>query len=539
MFEPIEAAQRKNDSAPGLSQYQKDKARMALKTALEDGRPPVASLRTDCLSYVEVLAQSVSVIAPSTVPAAILGLIYASAGNASWLSFLIGMLGLVLVSYNINQFARRSASAGSLYSYIVKGLGPTAGVLGGWALLFGYMLTGMSTLCGFSVIARELLAGFGFAPPVISLYAIGAGGAFLFAYRDAQLSARAMLVFECAALAAVLALGVIVWRNHAFAIDVSQVKLEGATPGGILTGVVLVVFGFSGFESSTALGEEARDPLRSIPRSVVQSVVVAGLVFIFMAYVVILGFKSMGASLATTEAPLSYLATELNWPRLGAFINIGILLSFFSCTLASVSSTARIVYSMARHGIMHEALGAAHDRNETPHIAAAFAALATFLVATLVYLLGASPFESQGRFGSLCSFGFLTAYFLISVAAPFYLRKIGELDRWSVAISILGAGFMVLPFLGVIGVAGSELFPPPHYPDNLLVWVFVAYMAAGALWLVTLRTRNPKKLPAVSQANGVGGRRPAQPAQQAEAPSTTTGAVEITHPSIVKEEIEL
>jgi amino acid transporter len=95
-----------------------------------------------------VLAQSVSVIAPSTVPAAILGLIFALAGNGTWLSFLIGMLGLVLVSYSINEFSRRSASAGSLYSFIVKGLGPATGVLGGWALLFGYMLTGCRRSAG-------------------------------------------------------------------------------------------------------------------------------------------------------------------------------------------------------------------------------------------------------------------------------------------------------------------------------------------------------------------------------------------------------
>src|ERR1700759_5257142 len=132
--------------------------------------PVSLKLRSACLSYSEILAQSVSVIAPSTVPAAVLGLIYARAGNATWLSFLLGSVGLLLVSLNINQFARRSASPGSLYSYIVPGLGPTAGVLGGWALLWGYMLTGMSTLCGFSLIANVLLERMlGIQLPIVSL----------------------------------------------------------------------------------------------------------------------------------------------------------------------------------------------------------------------------------------------------------------------------------------------------------------------------------------------------------------------------------
>jgi amino acid transporter len=159
----------------------------------------------------EVLAQSISVIEPSTVPAAILGLIFATAGNGTWLSFLLGMTGLVLVGYNINQFAGRSASPGSLYSYIVRGLGPTAGVLGGWALLFGYMLTGMSTLCGFGITTGVLLGQIGIRTHILALFAIGTIAAFYIAYRDIQLSARMMLAFEGAGLLAILVLGMLIW----------------------------------------------------------------------------------------------------------------------------------------------------------------------------------------------------------------------------------------------------------------------------------------------------------------------------------------
>jgi amino acid transporter len=328
--------------------------------------PSPAGLRAQCLNYVEVLAQSVSVIAPSTVPAAVLGLIYASAGNGTWLSFLFGMVGLVLVSFNINEFARRSASAGSLYSYIVRGLGSTAGVLGGCALLFGYTLTGMSTLCGFIVTVNGLLSPVGVHIPSLVLSVPALIVATALAARDVQLSAKAMLAFEGAAIVAVLALGIAVWKHTGFAVDHEQLTLVGATPGGILTGMVLVIFAFSGFESSTALGEEAKDPLRAIPRSVVQSVVVSGAVFVFMAYVVILGFRGVQADLAKSESPLLVLSGELSLKWLGAFISIGVILSFFSCTLASINATAQIVFSMARHGLVPRVLGRAHPRNETP-----------------------------------------------------------------------------------------------------------------------------------------------------------------------------
>ena len=77
---------------------------------------------------------------------------------------------------------------------------------------------------------------------------------------------------------------------------------------------------------------------------------------------------------------------------------------------------------MARHGLFHDALGEAHETNKTPHIAVALSASITFLVPALVYLSGINAFDAQGYFGTLCSFGFLLVYILVSVAAPMYLR---------------------------------------------------------------------------------------------------------------------
>jgi amino acid transporter len=459
------------------------------------GNPGATQLRRSCLSYTEILAQSVSVIAPSTVPAAVLGLIFARAGNATWLSFVLGIFGLVLVSLNINQFARRSASPGSLYSYIVQGLGPTAGVLGGLALLLGYTLTGMSTLCGLALITNVLLAQwFGFQLPVVLLFAVGVLGSFYIAFRDIQLSAKTMLYFEGLSLLSVLVLGVIIWSSKDFAVDTAQLTLEGATPSGALVAVVLVVFGFSGFESSTALGAEAKKPLVNIPRSILQSVVLAGLFFTVMTYIVVLGFKGTGMSLAESEAPLHTLANSIGWGGLGTAINIGILLSFFSCTLASINSSARILFSMANHGLIPDALGQAHVQNRTPHVAVGLAALATFSVPTALYLGGIGAFASQGYFGTLCSFGFIVVYMLISLAAPAYLASVGRLNGRAIAYSAGGIGFMLLPVIGIVGIPGSELLPTPDGEGVVLLSIFAVYMAAGLGWLLFQRIRHPNMI---------------------------------------------
>jgi amino acid transporter len=255
--------------------------------------------------------------------------------------------------------------------------------------------------------------------------------------------------------------------------------------------VVLAVFAFSGFESSTALGEEAKDPLRTIPRSVIQSVVLAGAFFVVMAYVVVLGFRRTGLPLAENEAPVATLAVSIGWGALGNVLNVGILLSFFSCTLASINSTARILFAMANHGLISDAIGHAHASNRTPHVAVALSTLATFSVPTALVASGVGAFDAQGYFGTLCSFGFIVAYILISLAAGRYLRTLGELTPKAVAFAAGGVGFMLLPLLGSIGIPGSQLLPPPDGVTGVLVAVFALYMGAGTAWLALERLRRP------------------------------------------------
>lgn len=452
----------------------------------------IHGLKQECLSYGEVLAQSVAVLAPTTVPAAVLSFVYASAGNGTCLSFLLGMIGLLFVGVNINQFARRSASPGSLYSYIIKGLGPTAGVICALALILGYLFTGMSTLCGFAIFGQALLTQIGVHTHILTLFLFGTILAWYVAYKDIQLSAKMMLLTEGVSIAAILLLGIIVWAQKGFAIDVSQFTLQDATPSGVTMGIVLVVFGFSGFESATSLGDEAKKPLKDIPKAVKQSTIWAGLFFMFMAYVEVLAFKGSSVDLAKTEAPLDFLAHQAGVSFLGTLISIGAMLSFFGCTLGCINPTARIFLSLARHGIFHTSLGSTHRKNSTPHTAIALASFITFLVPVTVRLFGVSVFESQGYFGTICTYGFLLVYMLVSIAAPVYLYRLNKLRPMDLVFSALAVAFMLLPILGTIGIPGSTLFPPPEGVQTAFPYLFLMYLAVGCGWFLFQKARSPR-----------------------------------------------
>ncbi|GET36161.1 APC family permease [Microseira wollei] len=320
----------------------------------------VHGLKPNCLDFGEVLAQSFAVIAPTTIPASNIGLIVALSGNGTCLSFFIGLFGLVFVSININQFASRSASPGSLYSYIVKGLGPTAGVICGWSLVLAYLFTGMAVLCGFANFSGTLIGHLGIHPSSITLLAIGASIAWYAAYKDIQLSAIAMLWLEGASIVAIAILCLIIWASCGFALDLPQLTLQGVTPGSVATGLVLVMFAFSGFESATSLGDEAKKPLKTIPKAVIGSAILAGLFFISTTYIEVLGFKATGADITHTEEPLGFLSQQVGMAWLGELVGFGALFSFFACILGTINPAARVFFLMARHGLFHSKLGAAH-----------------------------------------------------------------------------------------------------------------------------------------------------------------------------------
>ncbi|MBD2102559.1 APC family permease [Leptolyngbya sp. FACHB-261] len=444
-----------------------------------------SGLRSECLSFRETLAQSIANIAPTATPTINAPLVFASAGKGMWLAYLIATIGLVLVGMSINQFARRSASPGSLYAYIARGLGPTVGVLSGWGLVIAYLLTAMAVLCGFSNYSNVLVSLLGFQIAPIFLFALCAGLCWYFAYKDIQLSTVLMLGLEAVSIGMILILAIVVLAGHGFTIDLSQLSLEGASSEGIRLGLVLAVFSYVGYESATALGDEAKEPLTTIPRAVVLSAVLAGTFFVIISYVEVLGFSGSDIPLDKSDAPLSVLANLAGVGFFGPLISIGALISFFACALASINAGGRILFSMARHGIFHSSMGQPHRLNETPHIAVTMSSLIVFLIPASMSLFGVKVLEIYGYLGTIATYGFLMTYILISVAAPVYLYRERALKIGDIVLAVLSVLFMLVPVVG-------SVYPTPPSPFNVFPYLFLMFLLVGATWFFLLRLHSPE-----------------------------------------------
>jgi amino acid transporter len=347
-------------------------------------------LKSTCLSFIEILSQSVANISPTLTPVVIIPFVFASAGNGTWLTYLVATAALILVGMSINEFAKRSASPGALYVCIGHGLGPSMGFIAGWCLILAYIFTAISVGAGAVNYAIILLAMMGLSVPPVFLFGIATFLAWLVAYKDIKLSTRIMLLLEGGSMALILLVCAIVFLKHGTFIDPSQLKLDGLTFDSFRLGLILAIFSYVGYESATALGDEAKRPLVYIPRAVLLSALVAGAFFIITSYTATLGFKGLHDPLDKSTAPLNDLAATMHLPFLGVLISIGAVISMWACTLASINAASRVVFTMGRHGIVHGKLGEAHGKNETPHHAVTVCAIITFLFAASPHQLAAS-----------------------------------------------------------------------------------------------------------------------------------------------------
>jgi amino acid transporter len=160
------------------------------------------------------------------------------------------------------------------------------------------------------------------------------------------------------------------------------------------------------------------------------------------------------------------------------------MLTFFSLSLSCLNAGARILFPMGRHGVLHSEIGRSHTVNKTPHIAVAVTVIIMVLVPTIMLLWGTATQDAFNDVGTFGAIGFLTAYFLISIAAPVYLHRDGRLKPIHIAVSVLAVICLLYPTV-------SLFYPQPAYPVNLFPYIFLVYMATGVVWLFVVSRRSP------------------------------------------------
>ncbi|QLY31307.1 APC family permease [Nocardia huaxiensis] len=367
----------------------------------------------------------------------------AAAAAGSWLLLALGIAAVVAYC-NATSSARLAALypvSGGTYVYGRERLGEFWGYLAGWGFVVGKTA---------SCAAMALTVGSYAWPEHARVVAVGAVVAITaINYVGVQKSALATRVIVAIVLAV---LAVVVAVCFAGKHDGATVLADRIGPRGVLEAAGLLFFAFAGYARIATLGEEVREPRRTIPRAIGIALGLALVVYAVVAVAVLTVLGSGG--LAGVSDPLARAVTAAGAPGLAPVVRVGAVVAAAGSLLALVLGVSRTTLAMARDRHLPPALAAVHPKFGVPH-------RAELTVGVIVAVVAASA-DIRSAIG-FSSFAVLVYYLIANLSAN---TLTAAENRPARAIPIVGA-------LGCAVVALSLPLPS--------VLAGAAVLAVGAL----------------------------------------------------------
>jgi APA family basic amino acid/polyamine antiporter len=374
--------------------------------------------------------------------------VFAPAAAAAGAGLLVGLAIAAGVAFcNATASAQLAAAyptSGGTYAYGRAELGPWWGFLAGWCFVIGKLASCAAMALTFAAYAAPA----GWERPVAIAAVVGLGAVNYFGVtRTAQLT-RVIVVVVLLSLAVVVAAGV--------AAGASPDGVGGAAAStggyGILQSAGLLFFAFAGYARIATMGEEVRDPARTIPRAIVLALIVAVIVYAIVAVTVLAVLGPSGT--ADSTAPLADAAAASGWGWTQPVVRGGAAAASLGALLALIAGVGRTTLAMAREDDLPRFLAAVHPRYRVPHRAELAIGAVVIAIVAVADLRGAIGFSS---------FGVLIYYFIANAAAfrqrpgarryPRALQLVGMLGCTVLVITLPIAAVIIGTGVVLVGVA--------------------------------------------------------------------------------------
>ncbi|MFB7287468.1 APC family permease [Actinacidiphila glaucinigra] len=309
---------------------------------------------------------------------------FAPAARAAGSGLLLGLAAAAVVAYcNAMSSARLAAlypASGGTYVYGRERLGPFWGYLAGWSFVVGKTAScGAMALTIGAYVWPEQQRAVGVAA-VVALTAVNYAGV-----QKAAWLTRGIVAVVLALLAAFVVAAFTGGDADAARLDIGA----DATVGGVLQAAGLLFFAFAGYARIATLGEEVRDPARTIPRAIPLALGITLVVYaaVAVALLAVLGPRALAGS----AAPLADAAGGL-----APLMRVGAAVAAVGSLLALILGVSRTSLAMARDGHLPRTLAAVHPRSGVPHHAELAVGAVVAVLAATADLRGAIGFSSFG-----------------------------------------------------------------------------------------------------------------------------------------------
>ncbi|MBE7211404.1 MAG: amino acid permease [Gluconacetobacter diazotrophicus] len=468
--------------------------------------------------------------------------IYVMTGNAAasfagpgvLLSFVLAGVACGFAALCYAELASAMPVSGSAYTYAYATLGELPAWVIGWLMLLEFGIAGAAVSTGLAGYLSSLLGSFGIVvpagirSPLVEVVA-GPGGDALRWNGGINLVAVAAIALVVAVLvrgvaesaranAVIVAvkLGVLVLFVVFGAHAVRVANLEPFIPPneggfrfgvpGVLRAASVIFFAYMGFETVSTAGAEARDPQRDMPRGIIAALLVSTVFYLVVALVLVgaVPFRELGV-----PDPLAIAVDAMGLPQLAVAVKLGAVAGLSSVLLAVTYGQSRILYSMARDGLVPPLFARLHPVRRTP-------AAGTVVLGCCMAI--AAAFLPIGIIGDLVSLGTTGAFGIVCATVIWHRNRFPDASR---VFRVPGGGVrmrgMWIGVVPVLGVLFSALMATPLLVDlvrgafgrNPLPFALLSgYGLLGALVYAGYgfrRSRLGRGLPPIGPAEGEAG----------------------------------
>lgn len=378
-----------------------------------------------------------------------------TAGPALTLSFVIAALACGFAAMCYAEFASTVPVAGSIYTYSYATMGELVAWMIGWDLLLEYGLATSAVSVGWSGYFQSLIGGFGIHLPTALTAAPGSipgvqtimnlPAMLIMLVLTAMLSLGVRESARINSIMVVIKIAVVLLFIFVGARHVQPANWQPFMPfgmNGTMSAAALVFFAFIGFDAVTSAAEEVKRPERDLPIGIIGSLLVCTVLYVVVSAIMtgIVPYQKFAGVDHPVSLALQY--AKENW--VAGFVDLGAIVGMTTVILVMAFGQTRIIFAMARDGLLPKRLATIHPKYGTPFLATWIVGIVFGLIAALVPL---------GVLAELINIGTLAAFCLVSVAVIVLRKKRPDLPR-----AFRCPGVPYVPALAIIFCVGLMTF---------------------------------------------------------------------------------
>lgn len=375
---------------------------------------------------------------------ALMGKVAGEAGVHAWLAFSVSLLAAAITALTYSELVTRFPRSGGEAYYCREAFRPPlVPAVVGWLVFCAGTLSLSAIAVVFAGYLGDWLPRVPEALVVVAFICV-LGLINFRGIRESSIANIVCTIIETAGLLLVIGVGA------AFLVNASPAEPASPSPDAadwtsVMQGAALAFFAFIGFQDMVNVAEEVKQPERTFPAAILTALGVAGGTYIVIALIATAVVDP--AVLGASQAPLTDVVRAAGAPWMAQAFPLIALFAVANTGLLNFIMASRLLYGMARQGLLPAALRRVHAGRRTPHLAIAtvlLSALALALSGTLEYLAGAT------------STLLLVVFGVVNVALVLIKRRQGDDDEH--------AGFRVpatVPLAGIGVCAAVIAFAEP------------------------------------------------------------------------------